>query len=261
MTNADGIIIDVKDLKNHLGGKWVHDGLSMTVSSGEIIAIIGPSGCGKTTLIRSMLMLQSYTAGSIKVFGIDLQTSTPEQARAIQRRWGVMFQSAALLSSLTVVENVMFPIEELTTLDRKTREEIAMLKIQLAGLELDAAKKYPSELSGGMKKRVALARAIALDPDIVFLDEPSAGLDPKSAGELDELVLHLRDSLGLTVVMVTHDLDTLWSTPDRIAFLGEGKALAVAPMKQLVENQNSLMIDYFSGPRSEARRRMEMSNG
>ena len=242
-------ILTVTNLKNKLGGKWVHDGLNFEVNQGEIIAIIGASGCGKTTLLRAILMLRQQTEGTINVFGIDTLHSTHEQQMAIRKRWGVMFQSAALFSSMTLLENVMFPMDEMTHLNRKLKKQLAILKIELSGLELDAAYKYPAELSGGMKKRAALARAIAIDPELLFLDEPTAGLDPKSAGALDDLVLEMRENLGLTFMMVTHDLDTLWRVPDRVLFLGEGKVLAFEPMKNLVKNQHPLIRAYFSGPR------------
>lgn len=242
-------ILTVTDLKNYLGGAWVHDGLDFAVNQGEIIAIIGASGCGKTTLLRTILMLRRQTAGSINVFGIDTLHSTHEQQMSIRMRWGVMFQSAALFSSMTLLENVMFPMDEMTHLNRKLKKELAMLKIELSGLEPEAAYKYPAELSGGMKKRAALARSIAIDPELVFLDEPTAGLDPKSAGALDDLVLEMRENLGLTFMMVTHDLDTLWRVPDRVLFLGEGKVLAFKPMAELVNEQHPLIRAYFSGPR------------
>lgn len=243
-------ILDVHDLKNQLGGKWVHDGLNFSVNRGEIIGIIGASGCGKTTLFRCILMLRRQTAGSIRVFDIDTVSSSNEEQMAIRRRWGVMFQSSALFSSITLLENVMFPMSELTNLSTRMKKELAMLKIQQAGLEAEAAYKYPSELSGGMKKRAALARAIALDPELVFLDEPTAGLDPRSAGALDDLVLEMRKNLNLTFLMVTHDLDTLWRVPDRVLFLGDGKVLAFEPMDILYKNQHPLIVEYFSGPRS-----------
>ncbi len=246
-------IIEVHGLKNYLGGRWVHDALNLTVNRGEIIAIIGPSGCGKTTLFRSILMLQKPTSGTIDVFGKDVVSCSEVEALTVQRRWGVMFQSSALFSSLTVLENVLFPLEEYAHLTRAMKEELALLKLSFTGLELDASSKYPAELSGGMKKRAALARAIALDPELVFLDEPTAGLDPKSAAEMDDLILHLRASLGLTFVMITHDLDTLWAVPDRVIFLGEGKVLAALPMTELIKESNPLIRDYFSGARVATR--------
>ncbi|PHQ81144.1 MAG: ABC transporter ATP-binding protein [Coxiella sp. (in: Bacteria)] len=251
MMDAQQAIITVTDVKNYLGGCWVHEGLNFEVRRGEIVAIIGSSGCGKTTLLRSILMLRRQTAGHISVFDVDTVASSAQQQMSIRKRWGVMFQSAALFSSLTLLENVIFPMTELTNLSRKLKKELAMLKIQIAGLDGAAALKYPAELSGGMKKRAALARAIALDPELLFLDEPTAGLDPKSAGELDSLVLEMRDNLGLTFVMVTHDLDTLWRVPDRILFMGEGKVLAYTTMAEMVKQTHPLIVDYFSGPRHQ----------
>lgn len=250
-SNNNENIIEVDDLKNFLGGHWVHDGVNLTVKSEEIIAIIGGCGCGKTTLLRSILMLQKYTAGTIKVFGIDVKRCSQQQAQTVRRRWGVMFQSSALFSSLTLLENVMFPLWEFTNLSRSEAEEVARLKIALSGLEADAASKYPAELSGGMRKRASLARAIALDPELVFLDEPTAGLDPKAASELDALVLNMRETLGLTFVMVTHDLDTLWRVPDRVIYLGEGKVLAAMPMEEIVQQKHPLIRSYFSSERSQ----------
>ncbi len=242
-------IITVKELKNSFGGKLVHDGLNFDVMRGEIIGVIGASGCGKTTLLRTILMLHRQLSGAIEVFGINTATANTSQKMLIRKRWGVMFQSSALFSSLTLLENVMFPMKELSHLTHDFQKELAMLKIQLAGLDVSAAFKYPAELSGGMQKRAALARAIALDPELLFLDEPTAGLDPKSAGALDDLVLELRDNLGLTFMIITHDLDTLWRVPDRVLFLGSGKVLACAPMAQLVQNQHPLIKEYFSGSR------------
>lgn len=247
-------IIEIKGLKNFLGGHWVHDGLNLDVIKGEIIAVIGPSGCGKTTLLRSILMLLKPTSGTIRVFGIDVMNCTELQALEMQRRWGVMFQSSALFGSLQVLENIMFPIDEYVKLKKSTLKELALLKIALTGLELDAAIKYPAQLSGGMKKRAALARAIALDPELVFLDEPTSGLDPKGADTMDDLILHLRDSLGLTFFMITHDLDSLWHVPDRVVFLGEGKVLAAMPMPKLVKQTHPLIKDYFSGVRAYERK-------
>ncbi|MBV53679.1 MAG: ABC transporter ATP-binding protein [Coxiellaceae bacterium] len=246
-------IIDVSGLKNYFGDQRVHEDVNLKVNRGDIIAIIGGSGCGKTTLLRSILMLHEPTEGEIKVFGIGTGNIDHESEKVIQRNWGVMFQSCALFTSLTIVENIMFPIEHATDLDANTRRDIALLKLALSGLGPEVADKYPSELSGGMKKRAALARAIALDPQLVFLDEPTAGLDPVSASDLDGLILHLRKQLGITFVMVTHDLDTLWRVPDRVIFLGEGRVLADQPMKKLVNNPNPLIKQYFSSERSAVR--------
>jgi len=244
-------IIHVHDLKNYLGGHWVHDGLQLTVNKGEVVAIIGGSGSGKTTLLRSILMLLKPTSGTIKVFDVDVIQCSVAQAREVQHRWGVAFQYNALFSSLTVLENVMFPLAEFTDLPADACEEFALLKIVMVGLPVDAATKHPAELSGGMLKRAALARAMALDPEILFLDEPTAGLDPRSAGDLDDLIMRLRDDLGLTIVMVTHDLDTLWRVPNRVVFLGEGKVLAALPMAELIKQPHPLIQDYFSGARGK----------
>lgn len=250
-------VIEVKELKNFLGGRWVHNGLNLTIQRGEIVAIIGGSGCGKTTLLRTILMLLAPTAGSIKVFDTDVTRCTMAQALEVQKRWGVLFQNSALFSSLTLLENILFLFKEYTRLSPSLQKDIAALKIVLAGLEVEAGSKYPGELSGGMQKRGALARAIALDPELLFLDEPTAGLDPNSAGDLDQLVLKLRDSLGLTIVIVTHDLDTLWTVPDRVIFLGEGKVLAAEPMAKLVQQENPLIREYFSGPRAQFAQRTQ----
>ncbi|OGT25162.1 MAG: ABC transporter ATP-binding protein [Gammaproteobacteria bacterium RIFCSPLOWO2_02_FULL_42_14] len=244
-------IIDVCHLKNYLGGRWIHDDVNFSVKRGEIIAIIGGSGCGKTTLLRSILRLMTPTSGEISVFNTNVLTASNDVLLAVQKRWGVMFQSGALFSSLNVLENILYVLHEYAIMPREMQIELAKLKITMVGLELDAAYKYPSELSGGMRKRAALARAIAFDPELIFLDEPTAGLDPKSAGDLDDLILHMRDNLGLTFVMVTHDLDTLWYVPDRVIFLGEGKVLADQPMDVLRKNPYPAIQSYFSGHRNK----------
>lgn len=246
---AEQSIIEMKEVKIKLGGDWVHKDINLTINRGEIIAIVGGSGSGKTTLLREILMLQRPDSGSIKVFGQELMTATPEARLAVQRRCGVLFQQNALFSSLSVLENTSFPLIEHSKLDEKTIAEIAALKIAFAGLPVDAAKKLPSELSGGMQKRAALARAIVLDPELIFLDEPTAGLDPDSAGGLDDLILNLQSTMGLTVVIVTHDLDTLWHVTDRVAFLGEGRVLCVDEMENLVNHPHPLIQQFFSGPR------------
>lgn len=242
-------IIRIEKLGNHLGDQWVHKDLDLTIDKGETIGIIGASGCGKTTLIRTILMLRTQTTGTIEVFGRNIAECSPKQAQQLRQRWGVMFQSGALFGALTVLENVMFPMKEFTHLSPQDRAEIALLKIILSGLDSSTASKYPAELSGGMRKRAALARAIAMDPELVFLDEPTAGLDPKSAGELDELILHLKDSLGITFVIITHDLDTLRRVPDHIIFMGRGKILAKTDMASMIKQTDPLIREYFSGPR------------
>lgn len=242
-------IIEVKDIRMNLGGTWVHDGLNLAVERGEILAIVGGSGSGKTTLLREILMLEPPTSGSVQVFGQELMQASSKILLSVQKRWGVLFQQNALFSSLSVLENVAFPLREQTNLDDKTICDLALLKINLVGLSSDAALKYPSELSGGMQKRAGLARAIALDPELLFLDEPTAGLDPESAEGFDDLILSLQSTMGLTIVMVTHDLDSLWRVTNRVAFLGEGRVLAVAPIKQLVKDPQPQIKHFFNGIR------------
>lgn len=249
-------VIEIKNLSNFLGEQWVHKELNLTVKKGEIVAIIGASGCGKTTLIRSILMLQPPTSGEVNVFGTNLVNCSPAAAQRVRERWSVMFQSGALFSSLNLLENVMFPMAEYTHLKKKKQKELALLKIAMVGLDMEAAKQYPAELSGGMKKRAALARALALEPELMFLDEPTTGLDPQSAGEIDDLILGLQKNMGVTLVMVTHDIDTLWQVPDRVVYLGEKKVLAAAPIEELVKMDHPLIRSYFSGSRAQSRQKL-----
>jgi phospholipid/cholesterol/gamma-HCH transport system ATP-binding protein len=242
-------IIEMKDIKMRLGGTLVHNGLNLSVRKGEVLGIVGGSGSGKTTLLREILMLQRPNSGSIKVFDYELMRASPKTLLAVQRRWGVLFQQNALFSSLNLLENTAFPLHEHTALDAKTIRELAALKIIMAGLPIDAAAKFPSELSGGMQKRAGIARAIVLDPELLFLDEPTAGLDPDSASGFDELILDLQATMGLTIVIVTHDLDSLWRITNRVAFLGEGKVLCVDAMAELVKNPHPLIQKFFNGPR------------
>ncbi len=250
MTHANDII-KIKNLKTSFNGNWVHKGIDLTIQRGEIIGIVGGSGSGKTTLLREILGLTRPTSGSIKVFDHELTTATPDVLLSIQQRWGVLFQQDALFSSLTLLENVSFPLLEHTNLDDQTIQSLALLKILLAGLSSDAAIKYPAELSGGMQKRAGIARAMVLDPELLFLDEPTAGLDPNTAAGFDELILNLQETMGLTIVVVTHDLDTLWRVTDRVAFLGEGKVLCVEAMPDLVKNPHPLIQEFFAGPRGK----------
>ena len=246
------IVIDIHDLKTQFGAQIVHENLDLSVHRGEIVALVGGSGSGKTTLLREILMLTRPAAGSIKLFGQEVVGAGKLKSAHLSRRFGMLFQQGALFTSLTIRENVSVPLLEHTRLDKPLIREIAELKIALAGLPADAADKYPAQLSGGMIKRAALARALALDPDLLFLDEPSAGLDPISANSLDELILQLKNSLGLTVVMVTHDLDSLWQTTDRVAFLGERRVIGYASMAELTRSDHPLIRDYFGGPRGRA---------
>lgn len=245
MTDAENII-EVRKLENVLAGSTVHKDLDFTVKRGTIVGIVGGSGSGKTTLIRSILMLQKPVAGEVKVFGQNLWECNEAEAIRIRERWGMLFQKSALFSSLTLMENVMFPLQEFTDLPDAFIKELAKFKIALVGLPMTACSKLPGELSGGMLKRAAAARAIALDPELLFLDEPTSGLDPKSAQEMDELILKLRNSMGLTIVIVTHDLESLARVTDEVAFIGDGKVLAMEPLKQLEENPHPLIQEYFS---------------
>lgn len=245
-------IIEIKGLKTGFDGTIIHENLDLSVQPGEILGIVGGSGSGKTTLLRAILMLLKPIAGQIQVFGKDVLTANIAEQAAIRKRWGVMFQQGALFSSLTVLENVCFPLQEFTHLSRELIEETALLKIKMSRFPMDSVQKFPSELSGGMLKRAALARAIVQDAELLFLDEPTAGLDPQSAGALDELVLNLRATLGLTIVIVTHDLDTLWQVTDKVAFLGDKHLLACAGMDELTQSTDPMIQAYFRGPRARA---------
>jgi phospholipid/cholesterol/gamma-HCH transport system ATP-binding protein len=238
-------VIEINGLKNYLGGQWVHSDVNLTVKKGEILAIIGGSGSGKTTIFRSLLMLHRPTAGTLKIFDQDISQLTSKEANRLRRRWGVLFQHSALFSSMTVLENIMFPMEEFTDLDRPLMRELALLKLSLVGLPIESANKYPSELSGGMQRRAAAARALAMDPELLFLDEPTTGLDPQGARQFDKLILFLRDTLNLTIVMISHDIESLKST-DRVAYIGEGRIIDAAPLTKLMKNTHPMIADYFN---------------
>ncbi len=241
--------IEIKALRTQFGNAIIHDQLDLTINQGEIIALIGGSGSGKSTLLREIVLLERPVSGSIKVFGKEITQLSEKKALWLRQRCGVMFQQGALFTSLTVAENVMFPLREHTDLSPKLMAELAGLKLALVGLPRDVGKKFPAQLSGGMIKRVAVARALALDPSILFLDEPTAGLDPIGADALDDLILTLRELLGLTIVIVTHDLDTLWKVTDRIAVLSDKQVLAALPVKQLASLDHPWLADYFQGTR------------
>jgi phospholipid/cholesterol/gamma-HCH transport system ATP-binding protein len=239
-------VIAIEGMTNCLGGLWVHSGIDLQVNKGEILAIIGPSGCGKTTILHCLLMLMKPTAGKIEVFGKDIQKLDPQEAFELRRRWGMLFQHSALFSAMTVLENIMFPMREFTALEPQLMQELALLKLTMVGLPVESAAKYPSELSGGMQRRAAAARAIAMDPELLFLDEPTTGLDPRSARLFDELVVFLRKALNLTIVIVSHDIESLKRTTDRVAFVGDGRIISVEPIKALMQNKDPLIADYFS---------------
>jgi phospholipid/cholesterol/gamma-HCH transport system ATP-binding protein len=251
--SADALI-EIRGLNTRFGAAVVHQDVDMTVYPGQIFALVGGSGSGKSTLLREVILLQRPVSGSIRVFGREVVGLSDEQVLPLRRRWGVMFERGALFSSLTVTENVGMVLQEHTDLSERLINEIAAVKIALTGLPADAGPKYPSELSGGMRKRAALARALALDPELLFLDEPTAGLDPLSASGIDELIRNLRNALGLTVMMVTHDLDLLWRAADRVAVLGRGHIVGVGTMEELSQSEDPLIREYFYGPRGRAAR-------
>ena len=249
LTN-DNPVVRVRDLVVGFGNRCVLDHLNLDVRRGEILGFVGGSGSGKSVLLRTIIGLLPKSQGAISVLGTDLEQADDAQRRAIERRWGVLFQQGALFSSLTALQNVQFPMRENLTLSERLLREIALAKLAMVGLSQADADKMPSELSGGMTKRVALARALALDPELVFLDEPTSGLDPISAGEFDELIRTLQQTLGLTVFMVTHDLETLHTVCDRIAALADGKVIAAGDMSQMRASAHPWMQAYFQGKRA-----------
>ena len=244
------IVISAENVTVAFGDNVVLDKLSLDVRRGEILGFVGASGAGKSVLLRAILGLTRKRSGTIKLFGVDIDKVDERQKMSIDMRLGVLFQHGALFSSLTVIENVQVPMREYLDLPKPLMDELARLKIELVGLPADAAMKFPSELSGGMIKRAALARALALDPDIVFLDEPTSGLDPIGAAAFDELVQQLRDTMGLTVYMVTHDLDSLFSVCDRIAVLGEKRVMIQGTVEDMLASENAWVKSYFRGKRA-----------
>lgn len=246
-------VIEVRGLISQFGSQRVHDALDLDVRRGEILGVVGGSGTGKSVLMRSIVGLREPDGGSVRVFGQNLLSVSTAERRKIEQRFGVLFQDGALFSSLTVCENVEVPLrEQFGHLNAAQRQMLADLKIGLAGLPDSAGDKYPSQLSGGMRKRAALARSLALDPDILFLDEPTAGLDPIGAAAFDQLIRTLRDALGLTVFLITHDLDTLYTICDRVAVLAEKQVLINAPLREVEAFDHPWVRDYFHGPRGRA---------
>jgi len=239
-------VIDVRDVHTTLGGNGIHGGLSLSVARGEVVALIGGSGTGKSVLLREIIGLLKPQSGHIELFGQSVCDSTPEQMNLLRRRFGVLFQDGALFSSLSVEDNVATPLFEHTDLPHPLCRQLARLKLAMAGLPADVATKRPSELSGGMRKRVALARALVLDPELLFLDEPTSGLDPISARTFDKLIRLLADTLGLTVFLVTHDLDTLFSIIDRVILLSDGSVLGSGTVAELKQLDDPWLNDYFA---------------
>lgn len=246
------IAIRIRGLRNGFGEQIIHDGLELDVRAGEIIGIVGGSGTGKSVLMRSIIGLQTPMAGDISVLGQDIATLDAAAARTLRGRWGVLFQDGALFSSLTVAENIEVPMREFLSLPDSLMTELAGYKVAMVGLPPDAGPKFPSELSGGMRKRAGLALALALDPQLLFLDEPTAGLDPISAAAFDDLILELKATLGLTVFLITHDLDTLHAICDRVAVIADKKVLAVGTIAELMRCEHPWVQSYFLGTRARA---------
>ncbi len=249
-----GPAIEIRGLRSAFGDHVVHDNLDLTVKRGEILGVVGGSGAGKSVLLNTIIGLRNPEAGTVQVFGQELQRASRRRWSALERSWGVLFQGGALFSNLTVRENVTAPMFEHSTLSRREANELADLKIAMVGLRPEAGSLKPSELSGGMKKRAGLARALALDPELLFLDEPTSGLDPIGAAGFDELIEDLAASLDLTVFMITHDLDSLYEITDRVAVLADRKVVATAPVQELEKSDHPWIREYFLGPRGRAAR-------
>jgi phospholipid/cholesterol/gamma-HCH transport system ATP-binding protein len=249
----DDVVIQVRGLSNSFGEQQVHKDLDLDVKRGEILGVVGGSGTGKSVLMRSIIGLQTPDAGEVRVFGEPMVGREDTEARNVRRRWGVLFQGGALFSTLSVAENVQVPLREyFPELDQLLLDEIAGYKVVMTGLPPDAAPKFPSELSGGMRKRAGLARSLALDPELLFLDEPTAGLDPISAAAFDDLIKSLKETLGLTVFLITHDLDTLHAICDRVAVLADKHVVAVGTIPELLALDHPWIQEYFNGPRGRA---------
>jgi phospholipid/cholesterol/gamma-HCH transport system ATP-binding protein len=244
-------LVDVRDLTVRFGHERVLDGLSLDVRAGEILGVVGGSGAGKSVLLRTIIGLVPKEAGTIRVLGVDADAARDREWQAVERRWGILFQQGALFSSLSVRENIEFPMRQNLRLSDGLMADLAVMKLEMVGLNPDDAAKFPAELSGGMVKRVALARALALDPEIVFLDEPTSGLDPITAGDFDRLIRTLQQTLGLTVFMVTHDLESLATACDRIAVLADGRIVADGPMAAMRASDHPWVKAYFGGRRGQ----------
>ncbi|RMF17365.1 MAG: ATP-binding cassette domain-containing protein [Alphaproteobacteria bacterium] len=245
-----GIVVRVRGLVNRFGAQVVHRNLDLDIRRGEILGLVGGSGSGKSVLLRSIIGLQKFESGTVEVFGQNINRLSPEEAERLRRRWGVLFQDGALFSALRVGENVEVPLREFYRLPARMRCELACMKLAMVGLDSDVMCKYPAELSGGMRRRAGLARALASDPELLFLDEPTSGLDPISAARFDSLIQHLARALGLTVMLVTHDLDTLFTVCDRIAVLADGRVIVAGSLNEVLACDHPWVREYFHGPRA-----------
>ncbi|MEM6680973.1 MAG: ABC transporter ATP-binding protein [Pseudomonadota bacterium] len=252
MTDTIEYAIEISGLRTQFDDFIVHNNLDLRVRSGEILGVVGGSGTGKSVLLRTIIGLNKHTQGSIKVFGQDTHQQSAETLKTLRENWGVLFQDGALFTSLTVAQNVQVPLREYYAMPQHLMDEIAAYKISMAGLPPDAGPKFPSDLSGGMRKRAGLARALALDPKILFLDEPTAGLDPIGAAAFDALIVRLKETLGLTVFLVTHDLDTLHATCDRVAVLADKRVLTIGTMEEMMAFDHPWVTEYFHGVRARA---------
>ena len=251
-SEGDDLVVRVRGLVSRFGERLVHDGLDLDVRRGEVLGLVGGSGAGKSVLLSTLIGLRTPDGGTVEVLGVDLARATDAQWEALERSWGVLFQSGALFSALDVRDNVASPIREHARLPRDLADRLAELKIALAGLPPEAADLKPAELSGGMRKRAGLARAIALDPELLFLDEPTAGLDPIGAEQFDKLILDLSQGLGFTVLMITHDLDSLYAVCDRVAVIADKRIVAQGPLAELERSEHPWIREYFGGPRGRA---------
>ncbi|MDY0120585.1 MAG: ATP-binding cassette domain-containing protein [Sulfurimonas sp.] len=238
-------IIEVRDLKTAFDTNVVHDGLNLTIHEGEIYGLLGPSGCGKSTLLREMVMLQKFEGGDIKIFGKSLKRISHKESQALCRRWGVLFQAGALFTSLNLYENIALPLKEYTDLSESMIQDIVKFKLDIVGLKQSDAFLYPSQISGGMKKKASLARALSMDPKLLFLDEPTSGLDPISAREFDRLILKLRSLLGLSIVMVSHDLRSIYDTLDRLAVIDNKKIVYEGSLDMIHQEKSEFIQTFF----------------
>jgi len=258
--NNSETVVEMRDIVTRFGPNLVHDGVNLTINKGEIYGLLGGSGSGKSTLLKEMIMLLRPESGQVSVLNINLAEISRQEAEELRQRWGVLFQAGALYSSLTVAENVGIKLKEYTGLPAGIIDEIVKMKINMVGLPAHAAELYPAQLSGGMVKRASLARALAMDPELLFLDEPTSGLDPVGAEEFDALIVKLRDVLGLTVIMVTHDLDSIWTIVDRFAVLGERKVIAEGTLDEVIKNPHPIIRKFFLGARGRIRSRNGKQN-